>query len=350
MSIYEYVGNLHVHTTASDGTAPLEEVARIADRVGLDFLVVTDHNVLLPDGDGYRSRTLVLIGEEVHDPERSPEVNHYLALGISRDVGHLAPDPQAVIDAVNEQGGFGFIAHPLERNAPLIGQPEFPWVDWGVTGYAGLSIWNYMSEVKSYATSETQGVLLAYFPSLFMRGPFPETLAKWDELLRGGGRVAAICGSDVHAGTYQLGLLRRVVFPYEHCFRVARTHLLTREPLNGDVARDRRLVYDALRHGRAFVAYDRIGNSRGFRFTARNGSDEVGMGDEIALAGGVELEVTSPLPAELRLVRDGFTMAWSRGRTLRFRAEERGAYRVEARRRYLFLKRGWVFTNPIYVR
>jgi hypothetical protein len=31
-------------------------------------------------------------------------------------------------------------------------------------------------------------------------------------------------------------------------------------------------------------------------------------------------------------------------------AREQGVYRVEAYRRCFFRKRGWVFTNPIYVR
>jgi len=49
------------------------------------------------------------------------------------------------------------------------------------------------------------------------------------------------------------------------------------------------------------------------------------------------------------LVHEGKVVAQKRGKILRYRAKEKGAYRVEAYRRYLLRRRGWVFTNPIYV-
>jgi len=49
------------------------------------------------------------------------------------------------------------------------------------------------------------------------------------------------------------------------------------------------------------------------------------------------------------LVHEGKVVAQKRGKILRYKASEKGAYRVEAYRRYLFKNRGWLFTNPIYV-
>jgi hypothetical protein len=98
------------------------------------------------------------------------------------------------------------------------------------------------------------------------------------------------------------------------------------------------------------VAYDAIGDSRGFRFTARSGEASVAMGGEISLLGDVQLEITSPVNADLRLLRDGQVVARERGKRLRYDAHEAGVYRVEARRGHLFKSRSWVFTNPIYVR
>ena len=74
------------------------------------------------------------------------------------------------------------------------------------------------------------------------------------------------------------------------------------------------------------------------------------MGGELSLAGDVTLEVVSPLPAHLRLVRQGRIVAEQHGRALRYTTSTPGAYRVEAYRRHLLRRRGWVFTNPIYVR
>jgi len=43
--------DLHVHTTNSDGTMPLERVPRVARRAGIDAVAITDHDRLHPDLD-----------------------------------------------------------------------------------------------------------------------------------------------------------------------------------------------------------------------------------------------------------------------------------------------------------
>ncbi len=346
--IYEYVGSIHFHTTSSDGAASHEEVSRIASRAGLDFLIVADHNVLVSGKDGWYGDLLLLGGEEIHDTERVPEANHYLAFDIAEDVFPYASSAQAVINAVNAQGGFGFIAHPVEHSPSFTGEPELPWVDWQVTGYSGLEIWNYMSEFKSYLHSLPLALLFIFFPQLAISGPFRETLAKWDELLRTR-KVAAIGGTDVHGNTYSLGPLRRAILPYEHCFKAVRTHIFTPQPLKRELEHDKKLVYRALKDGRCFIAYDAIGDASGFRFGAKRGEEVAGMGQDISLGDGVELEVVSPLPADLRLLKDGQVIARRSGTVLSHIAQESGVYRVEAYRRHLFKSRGWVFTNPVYV-
>ena len=69
----EIVGNLHLHTIASDGTGTHDEVASAAARAGLDFLIYTDHNVWVDGLDGwYRDpatnrEILRLMGQEIND-------------------------------------------------------------------------------------------------------------------------------------------------------------------------------------------------------------------------------------------------------------------------------------------
>jgi len=346
---YEYVGSIHLHTTASDGAAAHEEVARLASLSGLDFLIVTDHNVLTTGLDGWYGECLLLVGEEIHDTKRVPQANHYLAFDIEKHIRGDHTAPQDVIDAVNAQGGFGFIAHPFEHSPLFTKEPDLPWLDWEATGYAGLEIWNYMSEFKSYLHNRQRALLLVLCPPIAITGPFPKTLARWDELLSHR-RTAAIAGTDVHGNTYNLGPLRRAILPYEHCFRAVRTHIITSQPLKRELEHDRALVYQALKNGSCFVAYDAIGDSRGFRFTALGGGSSAAMGGEISLSGEVEFAVSSPLKADLRLLKDGQVVARERGKILRHAAQEAGVYRVEARRKHLFKSRGWVFTNPIYVR
>lgn len=349
MTDIEYRGSIHLHTTASDGTGSFEEVVAAGRAAGLDFVIPTDHNVLITGKDGWYGSVLLLVGEEIHDTERVPEANHYLAFDIRQDVALYAPDPQAVVDAVNAQGGFGFIAHPFESAAPIFGEGELSWVNWEVSGYTGLSIWNWMSELKDHVPNKAQALLLAYWPTLFIRGPRADTLTKWDEL-SAGRRVVAICASDAHAATYHLGPLTRQVFPYEYLFRVSRTHILVPEPFTGELNHDRQAVYDALRQGHCFTAYDGLAEATGFRFRATSGGAVVVMGDELTLDGEANIEVISPCRADLRLLRDGEEIARVQGRRLSITVHKPGVYRVEARRRKWLKPRGWVFTNPIYLR
>ena len=249
---HEYIGSIHLHTTASDGAASYEEVSQIASQAGLNFLIVTDHNVFTTGKDGWYGDVLLLVGEEIHDTERVPEANHYLAFDIQTHIAANRRTVQEVIDEVNAQGGFGFIAHPFEHSPSFTGEPELPWIDWQVTGYSGLEIWNYMSEFKSYLHSLPRALLLIFFPQIAMTGPF-------------------------------------------------------------------------------------------------RGQQTATVGQDIPLGAGVDFEILSPLRAELRLIRDGELVARAQGSQLTYSTGEGGVYRVEAYRRHLLKRRGWVFTNPIYV-
>jgi hypothetical protein len=355
-SKFEIIGNFHMHTHYSDGVGTHQDLAMAAVRAGLDLITVTDHNVWVGGKEGWYAHpetgkeVLLLMGEEVHDEERSPQVNHYLCLGVDGEVCQYAPRPQELINAVRQHGGLGFIAHPIERAAPLFDEPEIPWVDWEVTGFIGIELWNYMSEFKSLLSTKPAAVFAAFFPSLLITGPFPETLALWDNLLRNGAKVVAIGGADAHANVYSLGPLKRPVFPYDYLFSAVNTHVLLDEPLSRDVTAAKAQALDALRAGRVFVAYDLAGDARGFRFTATSSQGTVSMGDEMRPNGPVTLHVASPLPAGMRLLKNGREVARARGRALTYETDEPGIYRVEAYRRYRIKPRGWVFSNPIYIR
>jgi hypothetical protein len=351
LTLREYVGAVHLHTVHSDGTATHTEVAYLAEKAGLDFVIVTDHNVREPEVEGYHRNLLLLVGEEIHDPQRVPQSSHLLVFGTNRSFVDQAAEPQSLIDTVREAGGLAFLAHPFERSATYSGEPDINWRDWDVTGYTGLEIWNTMSEFKSLVPTLPRALLMAYFPDLGLRGPLRETLARWDELLAMGRRVAIIGGPDAHGTMYKKGPLVRPVLAYDWLLQAVRLHILTAAPFTGDVEHDAALLYEALRQGRSFVAYDRIGDATGFRFCAQTGGASAGMGQSIAFEDrGVRLIVTTPVRAYLRLIRQGQVVAEARSASsLQYDVAAPGAYRVEAYLRHRLRLRGWVFTNPIYV-
>ena len=288
--MHEIIVNLHMHTRYSDGSGTHKDIAQAAMKAGLDAVIVTDHNVLVQGVEGYyRSgprRVLLLVGQEVHDRTRDPQKNHLLIFNTDRELATFGDDPQRVVDAAQEAGAMAFIAHPRDLAAPAFNEGDISWEAWDVTGYTGLELWNSLSELKSYLNNKLQGVFHAYFPQFVGHGPYPEVLQKWDELTLDGKRVVAVGGSDAHAWLHSLGPLRRVIFPYEFHFKSVNTHLFTSEPLTGELATDRRLVYEAFENGRCFVGYDLPASTKGFRFRAQGFEKTVIMGEEISAKNG----------------------------------------------------------------
>ncbi|GBD08495.1 hypothetical protein HRbin22_00735 [Candidatus Thermoflexus japonica] len=346
----ELVCNLHSHTRFSDGAGFHRDVVAAAARAGLDVVGVTDHNVWVGGLQGYYDRVLLLVGEEVHDPCRQPQVNHALILGAGQELAMEAASPQALIDAARERGALVFLAHPVEFSPrwlrDRLGEPALPWVDRGVTGFTGLELWNTMSEFKARLRTPLHALYYALFPQRFLRGPFPEAIRWWEQLWLSEIPAVAIGGADAHGHAYALGPWRRVLFPYEWLFRAVNTHILVDRPLQRRPEADWLRIRDALQAGRAWIANDLLGSSRGFRFEAYSGHRRATMGGTLRRAGAVHMEATVPFPGEIRLIRFGKgVVARSRGRRLQHLTVEPGIYRVEVYRG----GRLWILTNPIRV-
>ncbi len=353
--MHEIIVNLHMHTTYSDGAGTHASIVKAALKAGLDAVITTDHNVLVNGPSGYYEedgkRTLLIIGEEVHDQTLQPAKNHLLVFGTTKEVATLASEPQELIDAVSEMGGLTFIAHPVDPAAPVFGEPDISWESWDVSNITGIELWNAMSEFKSLLTNKFRALVYALNPARFATGPFPAAVKRWDNLLTQGKRIVAIGGSDAHAFSARLGPLRRVLFPYEFHFRAINTHILLTEELRGEASHDTRLILDALRQGHAFIGYDLPAPTRGFRFTAHGKDGRVWMGDELFLCDGVTLQINLPLRTECRLIKDGETIKiWNKREVCTYITREPGVYRVEVYIHFLGKRRGWIFSNPIYIR
>jgi DNA polymerase (family 10) len=84
----ELRGDLHSHTTASDGTASIQEMARAARAAGYDYLAITDHSAVVGtrlDPDGLREHI-----EAIRSLSGSDEVDGIMLLAGSEV--NIAPD------------------------------------------------------------------------------------------------------------------------------------------------------------------------------------------------------------------------------------------------------------------
>jgi hypothetical protein len=355
MPYYEYAGNLHVHTSYSDGEGSHQQIAEAALLAGLDFVVFTDHNVRVAGIEGYygddeRGYVLLLSGEEVHDRTRNPQCNHVLVLGVESEVSPCAHSLPALLQEVDRQGGLSFIAHPDDQAVAWLGEPAIPWADRYVDGFTGLEVWNYMSCFKQHLPDRRQALRNMFRPEAVIVGPPPATLALWDELLAQGRQVVGIGAADAHGTRVRLGMMHHEVFPYDFLFSAVNTHVLTKAPLSGEVEYDKAQLYQALKAGRAFIGYDIPGETRGFRFSAQGQNTNAIMGETIRLGHGVTLQAMAPARARIRLICGGEIVAEEKhAENLTHVVRTPGAYRVEVWRRYQGVERAWILSNPIYV-
>src|SRR6185369_11717508 len=114
-------GNLHTHSTRSDGALEPEAVVAAYRKHGYDFIALTDHFLApydfpITDTRAYRDeRFTTLLGAELHAPETEHgEFWHLLVVGLPLDFAPPKDDetgPALAARAV-KAGAFVGIAHP----------------------------------------------------------------------------------------------------------------------------------------------------------------------------------------------------------------------------------------------
>jgi hypothetical protein len=223
LALAALVGVIHVHHAPShDSDASFEAVLDAADREGLDFVVLTDHaDVSQPsplpgiEHAGIRvgpsgRRVLVMVGAEFASDD-----GHVLGLAIDHAVPAIGRPGRDVIADIHAQGGFAVVPHPFSHGG---------WRDWSAD-FDGMEVQNNASDF-----TRLYGPLLpirivrfaldrdAVLAELWHR-PSQE-LAKWDELLAAGRRVAGFSGADAHQNVSLLGWQ---LDPYTQMFEGPRT-------------------------------------------------------------------------------------------------------------------------------
>lgn len=340
---------VHVHSTWSDGTATVPELAAAAARADADAVLLTDHDSLEAKRrgeEGWHGRVLVLVGEEI-----SPSVGHYLAFGVEEEVEHDGRSEREIARAVRDAGGIGFPAHPFSEGARIskrVGRPH-AWRDLDTDLHTGVELWSLCTDAAEGWARLGEAIAFLRHPERAFDGPPRRNLEAWDRLcLRR--RVVAIGGLDAHQSGLRVG--GRVLSPLrnERIFQLLRTHVLVERPPTGDLASDREMVYAALREGRCYLAVDSLAPGRGFQLWAEGPEGRLPMGAE-APAGRWTIRARVPAAARLSLVCDGRVVRNANAvEALDTEVGGAGVYRVEARLRRGGRERLWILSNPIYLR
>ena len=111
--------------------------------------------------------------------------------------------------------------------------------------------------------------------------------------------------------------------PYERSTRFVNTHLLARELSEP-------ALLDAVRSGRAFIAFNGLADAKGFAFVAEDKDKQATMGERIPFSPDVILRAEAPLSCRFTLVRYGKPVISQEGLVFEYEPTQPGKYRIEA--------------------
>jgi hypothetical protein len=351
----EYRGVVHVHSFLGGHSAgTFQEILDAANSNELDFVLMTEHpagnfNTAEMTLKGEHAGVLFINGNEVR----------------TGDGDRLLLFPGDKLASWDNRWTTQEVLSRRTTGATFVAYPE-EFQSWEATGYTGIEVYNVYSNARKI------NPLLMFFDSLWSYRSYPEllfatfyerpsqNLKQWDEAInRKGEKLVAIAGNDAHSnvgisvndssGNTLLGFK---LDPYERSFRLVRLHVLV-FPYHGPQPSEGELLR-AISAGNCFIGYDVFGDTTGFRFTARSGTEEQMMGDEITLTNEVRLNVSLPISGRILLLKDGVAIQDSAViNKMEFVAKEKGTYRVEVYLPQLPDPAGsqpWIISNPIYVR
>jgi hypothetical protein len=229
-----FKGDTHIHTIASDGLKSTEEIIFEAKGLGLDFIILTDHNNYAQNLTKPQDIGITIIS--------GTEWTHYKGhagfLGAAKPFSSLycvqdLSGARKIFEEARRSGAFTVLNHPF---CHLV-----PW-EWGFdVPFDGLEIWNgVMSERNMKA------------------------IHWWHSRLAAGYRIPATGGSDYHRTELLGGLATPTMCLYAP----------SREPCD---------LLASLRKGSGFISYIPNGPSTDALSRERSASfgDEAGKGEEI---------------------------------------------------------------------
>ena len=163
-----YYGDLHMHSTASDGRYTAARLGEMAKKAGLDFIAVADHNNYCENFSLPRIQGITFIpavewthykGHMNFYGLKAPFENSFIANSLS--------DMKSLIAEVRQRGAAVSVNHPECDLCPYLWDDD--------DAYDMMEIWNGP-----------------------MRAANMRAIDRWTRLLSSGRKIPAVCGSDFH--------------------------------------------------------------------------------------------------------------------------------------------------------
>jgi hypothetical protein len=349
----DYKGVIHVHTSlGGHSTGGFDELINAARANELDFVVMTEHTAEFFDSaaltlNGNYYGTFFVGGQEA---DTASGDRFLLVPGAAESFQDSRLQTGQFIEKYKAQNKLVFVTYPEKLKS------------WDAN-FDGIEVFSLHTNAKQMNPLLFAGdALWSYYsyPELLLTKYFArpdENLRKYDELTVNK-KLTLFAGTDAHSniGFHILGddagnkIINLKLDPYATIFRLARNRVL----LEKDKPLTQENFLQALKDGRSYIAFEVLGDAKGFSFAAENGRESRIMGDEIALIDKVNLKSAAPLPGRFVVFKNGAQVFEAQSATqINFETKEKGAYRVEVYLETLgepFDKMPWIISNPIYVK
>lgn len=356
----DQAGALHVHTVKSNGAGTLAEVVSAAERAGLRFLIITDHETrgYAEEGaEGWQQSVLVLVGEEI-----SIGVSRFIILGhASRLEGDTleatlrdAQRHDALVvalppeDYTSQLPTFAARGEEPPTHPRPIPPPPAPRLDEHPPPLELVNGWEFWCGLEDWARGRADRKPMTdpfqRAEHIGLQGPRRGAMRMWDELTLKG-RILGFAGLNAHGRSWT-STSPGAALPYEILFRSLTTHVLTPELPRESPQRARQILLKALRAGHFHTAHSSIASPQGFRFIAVGEElPSLLQGDEAHYNPRYQLQVRLPQSALIKLIYNGSQLLSAEGEVLECPVIGPGVYRVEA----WLERRPWIFSNPIWL-
>jgi len=297
----EIRGAIHIHSTLSDGRGTPSQIALAAKAAGLQFIIMTDHNLRTLTEPTYEHGVLVISGVEL-----STKKGHLVVIGTPRGLARADPD---AVRRSQELGGIAILAHPVQRKAPWTDARNAMRAD-GMELYSADSLFRdalhrpftlLAPAAMAYLTNPIHALMI-------LNREQPDAVRKLLEISARRPKLA-LCAHDSHGFP-----------PYELAFRSFSVHIPLTDKLQGGLPADPSeaagAVIDVIARGGSYCAFDPLGPAEGFAIDGLRGeSRRAAVGDRLTVQ--IPPLAAAPVRVQIwggaRLEPDGRTVVIERG-------------------------------------
>jgi hypothetical protein len=359
---YDYKGAINIHSTRSIGSANTQFIAASAKLAGLDFIMMTDLNQFVPSSinERYLGNLLVMNGGKFSYLDS--RLTYYSA---KQDLpgANLGETQVRFADFLSQKQGSNkdsmlILDHPFKLG--------FSWAGELPEGLDGIEIVNLKSlsvQALNYSKLSTLWSFLIYpFNSrlalIRLFSEPTEELALLDKVTQTR-RLSGFAGAEASARALPFANYL-IKFPsYQRLFETASNHVLLKSELTGNFAADKQKIFQALKNGQFYIAFDIVGDPKGFNATIEDKNKSYLMGSQVKFNKSLSLSVKLPaIPKEffeIVIYRNGTRIKAFNTHEVTTPIESPGIYRVQVRvsplwplpdaRKWVT----WIYTNPFYV-